>query len=86
MNIVFKLIGAVVSLGSGFAASKIVDSVWEKSTGAKPPRDDQDLERSLSSVLTFALVSAGVSAIISVLANRGTAKAIRRFDKTRSDV
>ncbi len=86
MNIVFKLIGAAISLGSGFVASKIVDTIWEKSTGSQPPKDDQDLERSLSSVLTFALVSSVVSAIISVLASRGTAKAIRRFDNSRGDV
>ncbi|WP_026529331.1 DUF4235 domain-containing protein [Haematomicrobium sanguinis] len=86
MNAVFKIIGAAISIGSGFVASKVVDAIWEKSTGKQPPKDDKDLERSLSSVLTFALVSSAVSAVISVLASRGTAKAIKRFDHSRGDV
>jgi hypothetical protein len=40
----------------------------------------------LRSALTFALISASVSAIIQVLANRGTQRAITRFAKTQDIV
>ena len=86
MNIVFKLLGTGISLGAGFVASKLVDSVWEKSTGNKPPKDGADLNNSLRSALTFALVSSVVAAIIQTLASRTTQKAIARFNKHPEEV
>lgn len=86
MNIVFKLLGTGVSLGAGFVASKLVDTVWEKSTGNKPPKDGTDLDNSLRSALAFALVSSAVAAIIQTLANRTTQKAISRFNKHPEEV
>lgn len=86
MNIVFKLLGTGVSIGAGFVASKLVDTVWEKSTGNKPPKDGNDLESSLRSALTFALVSSVVAALIQTLAGRTTQKAIARFSKHPEEV
>ena len=86
MNIVFKLLGTAISLGAGFAASKLVDIVWEKSTGNKPPKDGADLENSLRSALTFALVSSIVAAMIQTVAGRATQKAIARFNKHPEEV
>ena len=86
MNIVFKLLGTGVSLGAGFAASKLVDVVWEKSTGNKPPKDGGDLESSLRSALTFALISSVVAAILQTLVGRTTQKAIARFNKHPEEV
>ncbi|MFB9165360.1 MULTISPECIES: DUF4235 domain-containing protein [Arthrobacter] len=86
MNIVFKLLGTGISLGAGFVASKLVDSVWEKSTGNKPPKDGADLNNSLRSALTFALVSSVVAAIIQTLASRTTQKAIARFNKHPEEI
>jgi len=86
MNIVFKLLSTGISLGAGFAASKIVDTVWEKSTGHKPPKDGADLENSLRSALTFALVSSAVAAVIQVIAGRTTQKAIARYNSHPEEV
>lgn len=86
MNIVMKLVGTGVSLGAGFVASKLVDTVWEKSTGNKPPKDGSDLENSMRSALTFALVSSAVAAVIQVVAGRTTQKAIARFSKHPEEV
>jgi len=87
MNIFIKLLGTGISLIAGFVGTKIVDSVWEKSTGNRPPKGhDDDVPTTLRSALTFALVSASVSAIIQVLANRGTQRAITRFAKSKDIV
>ncbi len=86
MNIVFKLLGTGVSLGAGFVASKLVDTVWEKTTGNKPPKDGADLGNSLRSALTFALVSSAVAAVIQVVAGRTTQKAIARFNAHPEEV
>ena len=87
MSFFIKLLGTGVSLLAGFAGTKAVDVVWEKVTGRKPPKGDKnDVPTTLRSALTFALISAAVSAIIQVLANRGTQRAITRFAKTQDIV
>lgn len=87
MNLFIKLLGTGVSLLAGFVGTKLVDAVWEKSTGSRPPKGhDDDVPTTLRSALTFALVSASVSAIIQVLANRGTQRAITRFAKSQDIV
>jgi uncharacterized membrane protein (DUF4010 family) len=86
MNLFIKLLGTGVSIGAGFVGTKIVNAVWEKSTGRKPPTGKEDTPTSLRSALTFALISASVSTIIQVLANRGTQRAITRFAKSQDIV
>ena len=83
MNFFFKLLGAGVSLGAGFLSTKLVNKGWEKATGHKPPTGHDDVETSLRSALTFALVSAFVSTLIQVLTSRGTQRAIARFAKSQ---
>lgn len=87
MNTMIKLLGTGISLLAGFAGTKLVDTVWEKSTGKRPPKGhDDDVPTTLRSAMTFALISASVSAIIQVLANRGTQRAITRFAKSQDIV
>jgi len=87
MSFIIKLLGTGVSLLAGFAGTKAVDVVWEKVTGRKPPKGDKDdVPTTLRAALTFALISAAVSAIIQVLANRGTQRAITRFAKSQDIV
>ena len=83
MNFFFKLLGAGVSLGAGFLGTKLVNKGWEKATGHKPPTGHDDVETSLRSALTFALVSAFVSTLIQVLTSRGTQRVIARFAKSQ---
>ncbi|WP_115790005.1 DUF4235 domain-containing protein [Arthrobacter silvisoli] len=86
MNIFFKLLGAGIGMGAGFVATKLVNGVWEKTTGNKPPKGHDDMETSLRSALAFALVSSSVTAIIQVLTSRATQRAITRFAKTQDIV
>ncbi|MDQ0632157.1 uncharacterized membrane protein (DUF4010 family) [Arthrobacter pascens] len=86
MNLFIKLLGAGVSIGAGLVGTKVVNAVWEKSTGRKPPTGKEDTPTSLRSALTFALISATVSTVIQVLANRGTQRAITRFAKSQDIV
>ncbi|MCX6497897.1 MAG: DUF4235 domain-containing protein [Arthrobacter sp.] len=87
MNIIIKLLGTGISLLAGFVGTKMVDTVWEKTTGNKPPKGhDDDVPTTLRSALIFALISASVSAVIQVLANRGTQRAVTRFAKTQDMV
>lgn len=82
MSILIKLLGTAISIGAGIVATKLVDAVWEQSTGNKPPKDATNLEESLRDTLVFALVSAGVGAVIQTLTQRFTQRAIANFKKT----
>lgn len=82
MTFLIKVLGTAISLGAGFAATKVLDSMWEKSTGNKPPKDPTNIEASLRDTLVFALVSASVGAVVNVFTQRFTQKAIARFNST----
>jgi hypothetical protein len=82
MSILIKLLGTAISIGAGIVATKLVDFAWEKSTGQQPPKDATNLEESLRDTLVFALVSAGVGAVIQTLAQRYTQRAIARYKST----
>lgn len=83
MNVVFKLLGAGLSVGAGWIGTKIVDIVWQKVTGESTPKNKDGLENTLRSALVFAIVSGAVSTTIQVLTNRTTQQAIERFAKSR---
>jgi hypothetical protein len=85
MNIVFKLLGAGISVGAGFVGTKLVDFLWQKITGDAPPKSKDGLESTLRSALVFAIVSGAVSTSIQVITNRSTQQAIERFSKTRDE-
>jgi hypothetical protein len=87
MNFFIKLLGTGISLLAWFAGTKAVDTIWEKTTGRKPPKGGKDdVPTTLRTALTFALISASVSAVIQVMANRGTQRAITRFAKSQDIV
>ena len=83
MNAVQKLIATGISLGAGFLGSKLVDQVWKGFTGNTAPRkgSEEAPEASMRQALGFAVFSAVVAAVIQVLADRGTTKAIAKFTK-----
>ena len=83
MNAVQKLIATGISLGAAFLGSKLVDQVWKGFTGNAAPRkgSEEAAEASMRQALGFAVFSAVVAAVIQVLADRGTTKAIAKFTK-----
>ncbi|MHA7144638.1 DUF4235 domain-containing protein [Arthrobacter sp. TmT3-37] len=83
MNVLFKLLGAGMSVGAGYVGTKLVDFLWERITGEAPPKSKDGLENTLRSALVFAIISGAVSTTIQVLTNRSTQKAIDRFAKSR---
>jgi len=78
-----KLLAAGISLGAGFVGSKLVDRLWTGFTGHEPPRHGKDAETqaSMRQALAFAVFSSVVAAIIQVLADRGTRRALARLTK-----
>ena len=83
MSLVLRLLGTLVSIGAGLAASHLLGYIWKKVTGQEAPKSDDDLENRLRAAVMFAVVSGTVGRVIQVLTKRATAKAVIRFDKTR---
>jgi hypothetical protein len=84
MNSLMKLIGPAVSLAAGFLGGKLVDKAWMGFTGQQPPKrgnKEAQAEASMRQVIGFAVLSAITAALIQVLTDRGTQKAIARFTK-----
>jgi hypothetical protein len=67
MNLILKLLATGASIGAGLLSAKILDFV---------------LDVSLRTAVIFAVVSGAVSQGIRVLTNRGTQRAIQRYQKT----
>ncbi|MCB4208454.1 DUF4235 domain-containing protein [Arthrobacter sp. UM1] len=86
METIIKLIGTGASIGAGFASTKLVNVIWEKTTGNRAPKKGQDAEQSFVQAVTFAVVSAAVTAVFTQLVRRGEAKAIRTFNKSQKEV
>ncbi|MFV0254348.1 MAG: DUF4235 domain-containing protein [Beutenbergiaceae bacterium] len=70
-----KLITTVLSIGTGFLATKALSVAWKGITGHEPPEAiDDDGEISITEVVIFAGVSAAVAALLQSYVRRGTAK------------
>ncbi|GAA4369173.1 DUF4235 domain-containing protein [Paeniglutamicibacter cryotolerans] len=84
MQAIMKIAGPLISIAAGFVGGKIVDKLWLGFTGQEPPKHGNKealAEASLRQALSFALLSAITAAVIQVLTDRGTQKALARFAK-----
>jgi hypothetical protein len=79
-----KLITTAVTLGAGLLATKALSLAWKGVTGHEPPKEiDDDGEISLTEVVIFAAVSAGIAAVVRAYAVRGTARWLTSGDVGR---
>lgn len=84
MQAIMKIAGPLISIAAGFLGGKVVDKLWLGFTGQEPPKHgnkEAQAEASLRQALGFALLSAITAALIQVLTDRGTQKALARFAK-----
>lgn len=84
MNSLMKLLGPVITIAAGFVGGKIVDKVWIGFTGKQPPKHgnkEAQAEATMRQAIGFAILSAVTAAVIQVMTDRGTQKAIAKFAK-----
>lgn len=84
VNSIMKLLGPIITIAAGFLGGKIVDKLWIGFTGQQPPKHgnkEAQAEATMRQALGFALLSAITAALIQVLTDRGTQRAIARFTK-----
>lgn len=78
-NLVEKLIATGITIGGGIVGAKLVEFGWKAVTGHDAPKDLDDTEENLVSAISFAVISAGISAIIRVTSKRGAHSAVKRI-------
>ncbi|MEW1981376.1 DUF4235 domain-containing protein [Citricoccus sp. NPDC079358] len=76
-TLVEKLIATGITIGGGIIGTKVVEFAWRKITGHDAPKDLDDTEANMWSAITFATISAGISAIIRVSSKRGANSAVK---------
>lgn len=78
-NVLQKLIATGITIGGGIVGTKLVEFGWKAITGNDAPKDLDDTEANMWSAITFATISAGISAIIRVASKRGAASAMDKL-------
>ncbi|GGK72804.1 hypothetical protein Sme01_07680 [Sphaerisporangium melleum] len=73
-DMAWRLIGAVVALGVGFATRKAIEFGWQKATGKKPPADPNSLETGLAEAVGFAVVLGVGMEVARIVATRSAHK------------
>lgn len=73
-----KVTMIALSFGVGWVAQKLIEQIWDKSTGGLSKDVDDDDAR-IASIVTFAAVSAAVAALTQAFAKRGARKAFAKL-------
>lgn len=73
-----RLLRTGVSIGAGFVATKAVEAIWKAATGDDEAPNTDDDQATLIRVVTFATISAGVSALLEVGSQRLVSKAMNK--------
>lgn len=73
-----RLLRTGVSIGAGFVATKAVEAIWKAATGDDEAPTTDDDQATLLRVVTFATISAGVSALLEVGSQRLVSKAVNK--------
>lgn len=73
-DVAWRLIGAVIGLGTGFVARKAIEWGWQKVTGKKPPADPDSLEISMAEAIGYAVVMGVGMEVTRIVATRTVAK------------
>jgi hypothetical protein len=76
-SLISKVAGVVVALVAAWAAQQIINSVWTRTVGHKPPKPEDPGDARFAEVAAAATLTAAIVALARVLATRGTAKYLR---------
>ncbi|MFJ2029794.1 DUF4235 domain-containing protein [Streptosporangium sp. NPDC087985] len=55
-DMAWRAIGGMAGLVTAWATKKVIGFAWEKTTGRKPPEDNESLEISLGEAIGYAVV------------------------------
>ncbi|WP_433240704.1 DUF4235 domain-containing protein [Streptosporangium sp. CA-135522] len=80
-DMAWRAIGGLVGLATAWGARKVIGFAWEKTTGRKPPADNESLDISLAEAIGYAVVM-GVGMQVAQIVVARTAR--RRYNAWKS--
>ncbi|MBB4916438.1 DUF4235 domain-containing protein [Streptosporangium saharense] len=80
-DLAWRVIGGLAGLATAWAARKVIGFAWEKTTGKKPPADNESLDISLGEAIGYAVVM-GVGMQVAQIVVARTAR--KRYDAWKS--
>ena len=73
-----KLTGVVAALAAAWLAQRIIDTVWTRAVGHKPPKPEDESDARFVEIAAAATLTGAAVALSRVLATRGAAKVLTR--------
>lgn len=78
-----KIIKVVIPTVTGLLAGKLFQLLWDRGVSPKQTQDTSDAQEGLLASLLFAAASAAFGAVLTQLANKGSAALVNRRHRTR---
>lgn len=73
-----KLTGVVAALAAAWLAQRLIDAVWTRALGHKPPKPEDESDARFAEIAAAAAITGAGIALSRVLATRGAAKLLTR--------
>lgn len=73
-----KLAGMAATFGAAWLTQKIISRAWQMAVGHEPPKPEEEGDVSFREVALAAVITGAAAYLSRVLAQRGTAKLMRR--------
>lgn len=73
-----KLMGVVAALAAAWLAQRLIDLVWTRVLGHKPPKPEDEADARFAEIAAAAAVTGAAISFSRVLATRGAAKLLTR--------
>jgi hypothetical protein len=83
-TLVNKLITTGVTIVGGLIGTKVVEFGWRKVTGHDAPKDLEDTDNNMWEAIAFAMIAAGIAALIRVTSQRGANSALKAVQSRSS--
>lgn len=77
-SLVAKLAGVVATLAAAWLAQRLIDLVWTRALGHKPPKPEDESDARFAEIAAAAAITGAGVALSRVLATRGAAKLLTR--------
>ena len=73
-----KAVGLLATMAAAWLAQKLIEQVWTRTLGHKPPKPEDESDARLAELAAAATITGAAIALSRVLATRGAAKVMTR--------
>ena len=73
-----KAVGLLATMAAAWLAQRIIDQVWTRTLGHKPPKPEDESDARFAELAAAAVVTGAAIALSRVMATRGAARVMAR--------